>query len=244
MSEARICTRCNNLTEFDDFATNRKRPSGKGSYCKKCDNEKSRAYYKANKVHCNELSARYVETHQEKVREYQHQYGIKNKERLRKQSQEYYQANKVRIGQQNAEYAAEHAAEIKEYQHRYRERYSEKLNARHREYQANPPERQRQKVRAYHRSRYQALRAAFLQALGGRCYCCGLDDIRFLTIDHVENDGTKERKPNGKQTNSYTALRRMYVNFQSCPSRYRAACYNCNCARHLTEDKVCPHQKQ
>lgn len=99
-------------------------------------------------------------------------------------------------------------------------------------------ERERQR----HRARYRKLREEFLSALGNTCYCCNLNDPRFLTIDHVENDGQEERKPNGKTVNSFTLLKRMYERFSQEPHRYRAACYNCNCARQYTPGKLCPHQ--
>jgi hypothetical protein len=46
MSAVRICPRCSQRRALDDFAVDRHKSSGRKSWCKRCDRERSRAYYR------------------------------------------------------------------------------------------------------------------------------------------------------------------------------------------------------
>jgi len=46
----------------------------------------------------------------------------------------------------------------------------------------------------YTRNYKRRLRIAAVVALGGACARCGLDDERVLQLDHINNDGTAERR--------------------------------------------------
>jgi hypothetical protein len=70
----------------------------------------------------------------------------------------------------------------------------ERLRAYAREYsprwnKANPDKRHAIDLR-YRR----AVRSKAIQAYGGVCACCGLDDEPFLSIDHINNDGAEHRR--------------------------------------------------
>ena len=67
---------------------------------------------------------------------------------------------------------------------------------------------------------------------GGKCACCGEDDIKFLTIDHINNDGHLTKK---KRSSALTAL-------VKGPLRedIRVLCWNCNCGRYINSN-ICPH---
>ncbi len=79
---------------------------------------------------------------------------------------------------------------------------------------------------------------------GGKCLCCDETDIRFLTIDHVDENGSEHRKrifPNTKGRppggdNFYRWLEK-----NSLPLGLQTLCYNCNIGKHLN-DGICPHQ--
>lgn len=75
-----------------------------------------------------------------------------------------------------------------------------------------------------------AMRVAVLRTLGGECACCRITEPVFLDLDHIDNDGNKDRA----KTNSATwrlALRE--------PHRFQILCRNCNWAKHMGG---CPHQ--
>lgn len=75
----------------------------------------------------------------------------------------------------------------------------------------------------------------FLALYGGQCSCCGQTDPRFLTLDHVKNDGNEHRKDFADSSIMMLAIR----NFQ--PERFQILCYNCNCGKS-TNGGVCPHK--
>jgi len=69
---------------------------------------------------------------------------------------------------------------------------------------------------------------------GRECACCGEDNELFLSIDHVNNDGYKERKRYG--AGIYTKIRA-----EGFPPTYQVLCMNCNWGKHKNGG-VCPHQ--
>ncbi len=65
-----------------------------------------------------------------------------------------------------------------------------------------------------------------------KCACCGEALIEFLSIDHINGGGNKERKMTGP---TYDFLRR-----ENFPLGYRVLCMNCNFA--IGHFGYCPHQ--
>lgn len=81
-----------------------------------------------------------------------------------------------------------------------------------------------------------------LQAYGGIiCKCCKEENIKFLTLDHIYNDGFLSRLLiNGKRvyTEDYQKLKK-----QGFPNkdRYQVLCMNCNFGKQINGGK-CPHE--
>ncbi|PWT91999.1 MAG: hypothetical protein C5B54_04275 [Acidobacteria bacterium] len=71
-----------------------------------------------------------------------------------------------------------------------------------------------------------------------RCACCGEAEIIFLTVDHLNGGGNKQRKLEGHRggTAQYRKLRQ--ANY---PAGYQVLCWNCNWA--FGKYGCCPHQK-
>lgn len=241
MSE-KICTKCGQIQPFSEFYPDKKNSDKHSSYCKECNRAVSREYYLRNKVKCNAQMEAWAKEHAAERRAYMAAYQEANREKLGQQKRAYYQANKMRLNTAAAEYAQRNAEQIAAYQAQYYAEHGDVIRERARERGRSRDGYVRAVHSRFRRSHYKELRDEILTALGGKCYCCGVDDYRFLTIDHVQNDGKQERKPNGKGRNSYMVLRAIWES--GCPrDRYQAACYNCNCARQLTPDKICPHQR-
>lgn len=76
-----------------------------------------------------------------------------------------------------------------------------------------------------------------IDAYGAKCACCGEVERRFLTVDHVNNDGSKRRKMDGKGRRLY----RMLVK-ENFPPNFQILCFNCNIGRFLNGG-VCPHKE-
>jgi hypothetical protein len=68
-----------------------------------------------------------------------------------------------------------------------------------------------------------------------KCACCGEEEIKFLTIDHINGDGKEDRAENGRGTAIYRRLRKL-----GYPKGYQVLCYNCNCAKGAYGK--CPHK--
>jgi len=79
------------------------------------------------------------------------------------------------------------------------------------------------------------LKEKLFNMYGRYCYCCGQSEPGFLTLDHVKNDGYKDRKTEG--LSSHAIYRKAIKHYR--PDIYCILCYNCNLAKaHLG---ICPH---
>jgi hypothetical protein len=68
---------------------------------------------------------------------------------------------------------------------------------------------------------------------GGKCTCCGQDDINKLTIDHINGDGAEHRKEINYKNIYEWLVKNNY------PDGFTVLCFNCNCAKRKYE--ICPH---
>lgn len=96
-----------------------------------------------------------------------------------------------------------------------------------------------QAARSRHEAWRRGLFAEVIDAYGGRCACCGLADRRFLTIDHINNDGHEDRRRNGYR-GGYTFYRSLKAD-GFARKDVQVLCYNCNNGKRLNGG-VCPHQ--
>lgn len=83
---------------------------------------------------------------------------------------------------------------------------------------------------------YQKLSLVAIQRYGGRCECCGESTPEFLTLDHINGDGHKDKR---------TQKGDWHVHVARGPLRddLRVLCYNCNCGRERN-DGICPHERE
>lgn len=94
----------------------------------------------------------------------------------------------------------------------------------------------RKKNRAAVTKHRQRLRRKVMMGYGGQCNCCGEDEYLFLELDHVNNDGAKDRGKCRYHTVQFFA-RIIRENF---PDRYQVLCSNCNLGKSRNGG-VCPH---
>ncbi len=88
-------------------------------------------------------------------------------------------------------------------------------------------------ARKYAKDRWQRIKKQTLDNYGGKCLCCGESHIEFLSIDHINGNGTQHRKTT-IGTHIYDWLRR-----NDYPEGYRVLCFNCNMS--LGFFGYCPH---
>lgn len=124
------------------------------------------------------------------------------------------------------------------YNIKWREENNETFNASRRENRKENLE----YFRAQEKGWNQELREEFIKAYGSCCNCCGEDNPRFLSIDHIDGKGKEHRlelrgKDRGGNTNSVLReLRR-----RGWPKdNYQLLCYNCNFGK-AQNNNICPH---
>lgn len=83
------------------------------------------------------------------------------------------------------------------------------------------------------------LKNEVMNAYGGACACCGETELEFLTIDHINNDGAKQRRDNPKIHGGGALYR--WLRKQDWPSGFQCLCMNCNWSKRL--GGVCIHQR-
>lgn len=94
--------------------------------------------------------------------------------------------------------------------------------------------------RQYSAQRQARRRAECYQAYGGYiCACCGETEPKFLTLDHINNDGGKFRKatkPSGSRLYDWIIK-------NGFPKEFQVMCWNCNSGR-ARNGGICPHKQQ
>lgn len=103
---------------------------------------------------------------------------------------------------------------------RNRERYDEGL--------ANYWKKTKKASNAKSKERLKENKRGCIKLLGGRCNHCDETEIEFLTLDHINNDGAKERKNMHHKT-----LYRLINTGVISPDNYQVLCYNCNCKKQI-----------
>lgn len=83
---------------------------------------------------------------------------------------------------------------------------------------------------------------------GGKCSCCGEHREKFLTIDHINNNGACERRELNlikRNKQKYTGKKFWaYLKTIGYPKdKYRLLCFNCNSGRALNGG-ICPHEEE
>ena len=83
--------------------------------------------------------------------------------------------------------------------------------------------------------------AAFAAYGGYKCACCAETEPKFLTLDHIGNDGAKWRREKlGSRTMAgYRTYRLLALN--GYPDGFQVLCMNCNHGKRMNNG-VCPHQ--
>lgn len=109
-------------------------------------------------------------------------------------------------------------------------------------YESNPDARAGRS--SYHKNLRNKHKEQVFDMLGTECACCGEADKRFLTLDHVNNDGADHRRElgGGKGSGGPDKVWRWLAKNPEASDRFQILCYNCNCAKQYTGLGVCPHQ--
>ena len=71
---------------------------------------------------------------------------------------------------------------------------------------------------------------------GGRCRCCKITILDFLTIDHIKDDGAIQRKRNPEQAKNI----HLYLKKKKYPKGYQILCANSQLGKVIGKG-FCPH---
>ncbi len=92
----------------------------------------------------------------------------------------------------------------------------------------------KQHIREHSREKIQALKKEVLshycQPDSPNCVMCGENRLPCLTLDHINDDGAKERK----ELNMYGSNFYLWVKRNRYPERYQVLCWNC---QYIKRDK-------
>lgn len=93
---------------------------------------------------------------------------------------------------------------------------------------------------AEHQKRYrEKLKELVYQAYGNKCACCGESERKFLSVDHVNNDGGLHRRAG---LDSHTLALMGRIKRDGFPDTFQLLCMNCNHGKSRNNG-VCPHKE-
>ena len=75
---------------------------------------------------------------------------------------------------------------------------------------------------------------------GRSCECCGENNLKFLSIDHINNDGNLQRLQFKGQEKLFTHVAKQIAS-GIAPTDLRVLCHNCNFGRQHNGG-ICPHK--
>ena len=81
------------------------------------------------------------------------------------------------------------------------------------------------------------LRHKVIDYLGGKCACCGINNYNYLSIDHVNGGGIKDRDKYNKWSKYLKSI--LEFSKEEVDEKYQLLCYNCNCTKGFYGK--CPH---
>lgn len=96
--------------------------------------------------------------------------------------------------------------------------------------------------RAKRQAYYLRIKVEVFNHYGGVfCQCCGVDDLLFLTLDHIAGDGASHRAMLGKMSSQNMYL---WIRANKYPPGFQVLCFNCNQGKHQSKINICPHQTE
>ena len=98
-------------------------------------------------------------------------------------------------------------------------------------------EKNKDKIGKKHRKYREEIRKQFFEIYGKICFCCGEKNQKFLTLEHINNDGNKERKKYGGMCIYLKAIK------EKDKTKYTTSCWNCNEGKRINKG-ICPHKEK
>jgi len=98
----------------------------------------------------------------------------------------------------------------------------------------------------YNRRYARRVRIEVMEHYGAKCACCGEKELLFLTIDHVNNDGARDRQSHGagrrRDFGGWKFYRWLRAHNYPEDVKLQILCFNCNSAKAFFG--ACPHKTE
>lgn len=251
MADEKSCSKCGELKPPTEFHRDKATPDGLRTQCKACAKAIHAAYAQANRETLTRKHAEYVAKNREKIREINRRSNEKHHEEILERDRTRWQERRDAANARKREKRAADPDANREYQRQWRLRNPESVKVSHLRKQAKRRERMASDpefAKAYRerrnatRSEYNArIRLEVIAAYGGKCFCCGESNPYFLSLDHVNNDGSQHLKNCGAKMGGDQLY--LWARKNNYPDRLRVACFNCNLARQFYgKGGDCPHK--
>ena len=82
------------------------------------------------------------------------------------------------------------------------------------------------------KARNAAIRQEVIDHYGGKCACCGFDEIGALVIDHIDGGGLADKRNKGLRNGSQMHT---WLYKHGFPDGYQVLCANCNTSKYTGE---------
>jgi len=172
-------------------------------------------YYEENKETILARSKEWKEKNKDYVKEQSKEYKEKNKEIIKIKNKEYKDKNKESIKIKNAEYRETHRKGIKRISKiKYAEKQITFLDGKYTKKSKIPKE-------------------DIINLLGGKCAQCNITDLDTLTVDHINNDGAKDKKEMNLNS-SIKQVKKLIKegwSLEQLKEKFQVLCWNHNCAK-------------
>ena len=155
--------------------------------------------------------------HDKRDKYYWRRYRIEHEEEDHARRRRFYRKHRKKILELRKRWRIKYPEAYRAYWKRY---YDDHRNVRKEQVRTHHV-RNRKRIHAIEKNDRQLRRERMFKMYGGRCYKCGFDDKRALTLDHVKNNGSEERRALGQSK----ILRRAIATY--LPKEYQVLCMNC-----------------
>jgi hypothetical protein len=240
----RICIRCGKKEPKVWFYKDFGKHGGASRWCSSCRRKVGRSYYKRKIKPALKKARELREKEKRKLKRKCRSCGLSEPDIKfgsdygkhggcstlcilckRELSKDYYWKNKDDINIKQKQYREGHGGELRKLLREYYKRNKYKWV----EWRENNKERWKLTQVAYR----QRLKRQVIEAYGGKCSCCGEDEIDFLTLEHIYHDGRAHRE------NVWSIYRDLRS--REWPKiGLTVLCWNCQMATRYR--KPCPHK--
>jgi rubredoxin len=199
---------------------------------------KAKIYREMHKEREKEYRRIYRANHKDEIKERLKLFREKHREEIRIKGIKYYYANRDKALQRGREYRKTHKCEGNEYLKLYRKNHPEMVKAQTKRCR----ERHRDLLNARKRADDSRVKQIVFSHYNNKCSCPGCNENRmeFLSIDHINGCGSKQRKELGGSGNN---LYRWLIKNNFPDGIFKLLCFNCNHAKG--RDSYCPvHEKE